>query len=107
MSDGQEKTVLIVEDDEKIATAISVRLKSEGYRVVLAGDGVHGVSFAVKHAPDNPKYRFQLGVHHANHDRFEEAQRAFSETLRLDPRFPKAGEYLEIVEEILREEAAP
>ena len=50
--DRERKKILIVEDDKKISMALTVRLKSEGYEVVTAYDGVQGVSFAVKHEPD-------------------------------------------------------
>ena len=33
------KKILIVEDDEKIALALSVRLKAHGFTVWVAGDG--------------------------------------------------------------------
>jgi CheY-like chemotaxis protein len=46
------KTVLLVEDDAKIAMAFGVRLKSMGYVVVAAADAVAAVSQAKKHKPD-------------------------------------------------------
>ena len=44
--------VLIIEDDRKIALALSVRLKAAGFEVVSAMDGYQGVDFAKKHQPD-------------------------------------------------------
>jgi len=44
--------ILIVEDDRKIATALAVRLKSEGFQIDIATDAISGVSFARKHEPD-------------------------------------------------------
>lgn len=54
MSDleATKKKILIVEDDEKIALALTVRLKSEGFDVLVAQDALQGVSFAVKNLPD-------------------------------------------------------
>ena len=46
------RTILIVEDDEKLAIALAVRLKASGYRVVAAYDALAGVCQAVKHEPD-------------------------------------------------------
>jgi CheY-like chemotaxis protein len=46
------KTVLMVEDDPKIALAFGVRLKSMGYTVVTAGDAVNAVSQVRKCKPD-------------------------------------------------------
>lgn len=46
------KTVLVVEDDETLAAAVSLRLKAEGYRVLEAHDALAGVSVAVKEQPD-------------------------------------------------------
>jgi len=44
--------VLLVEDDENISTALSIRLNSIGYDVVLASDAVVAMSQAVQQAPD-------------------------------------------------------
>ena len=44
--------VLIIEDDQKIALALSVRLKAAGFEVVSAMDAYQGVDFAKKHRPD-------------------------------------------------------
>jgi CheY-like chemotaxis protein len=46
------KTVLMVEDDPKIALAFGVRLKAMGYTVVTAGDAVSAVSQVRKCKPD-------------------------------------------------------
>jgi len=46
------RTILIVEDDEKLAIALAVRLKASGYRVFAAYDALTGVCQAVKHEPD-------------------------------------------------------
>ena len=46
------KKILIVEDDQKIALALAVRLKAHGYEVILAFDAVAGMSLCVKHLPD-------------------------------------------------------
>jgi DNA-binding response OmpR family regulator len=46
------KKILIVEDDRKIALAVAVRLKANGYDAVIAFDAMAGVEMAVKHVPD-------------------------------------------------------
>jgi two-component system response regulator ArlR len=46
------KKILIVEDDENIAKALSIRLKNAGYEVSVAPDALSGVENAVKKAPD-------------------------------------------------------
>jgi two-component system, OmpR family, response regulator AdeR len=46
------KKILIVEDDRNIATALEVRLKSEGYEVAIACDAMIGVNSALKFRPD-------------------------------------------------------
>lgn len=46
------KKILIVEDDKKIALALSIRVKAEGYEVLVAYDAVTGSSLAIKQKPD-------------------------------------------------------
>lgn len=46
------KKILIVEDDQKIALALSVRLKAHGYEVFAAFDALAGLSQSQKHLPD-------------------------------------------------------
>jgi CheY-like chemotaxis protein len=46
------KKILIVEDDQNIAKALSVRLKSARYEVTVAPDAVLGIISAVKTQPD-------------------------------------------------------
>jgi DNA-binding response OmpR family regulator len=46
------KRILIIEDDEKIAYALSVRLSAHGYPTWIARDGVLGLSMAVSNRPD-------------------------------------------------------
>ena len=45
------KKILVVEDDPKISTALSVRLKSVGYEVVTAADGFTGLKMTMTHRP--------------------------------------------------------
>src|SRR5262249_41007708 len=40
------------EDDQKIAFALSVRLKAHGYATWIAGEGITGLKMAVAHRPD-------------------------------------------------------
>lgn len=44
--------ILIVEDDRKIAIALTVRLKAQKYEVLVAGDALWGTSLAIKEQPD-------------------------------------------------------
>ena len=46
------KTILIIEDDARIAAALDVRLKAAGYRVLIAADGHHGILAAASQNPD-------------------------------------------------------
>jgi DNA-binding response OmpR family regulator len=51
-SNSQSKQILIIEDDQKIAFALAVRLKSSGYKTSTAYDALSGVSAAIKNPPD-------------------------------------------------------
>ena len=46
------KKILVVEDDRKIALAVAVRLKANGYEVIMAFDAAAGLEMALKHVPD-------------------------------------------------------
>jgi DNA-binding response OmpR family regulator len=46
------KKILIVEDDQNIAKALAIRLRSAGYEVIVAPDAMIGVATAVKFQPD-------------------------------------------------------
>lgn len=46
------KTVLVVEDDKKIAKTLEIRLRSMGYLPLMAYDAVMGIQSAVKDKPD-------------------------------------------------------
>jgi DNA-binding response OmpR family regulator len=46
------KRVLIIEDDQKVALALALRLKSAGYDTNVAYDALTGVSSAVRFLPD-------------------------------------------------------
>src|SRR5688572_4000255 len=46
------KTVLVVEDDARIATALKVRLEAAGYSVVTAADGRAAVVSVMTRKPD-------------------------------------------------------
>ncbi len=46
------KKILVVEDDPDIARALSIRLKSAGYEVIMAFDAVMGTTAAVQRRPD-------------------------------------------------------
>ncbi len=46
------KNILIIEDDPKLALALTVRLKSAGYEATAANDAVSGLNAVVKNPPD-------------------------------------------------------
>jgi DNA-binding response OmpR family regulator len=46
------KKILIIEDDQPIALALSVRLKAHGYTTWIAGDGIMAMTMAVRNKPD-------------------------------------------------------
>jgi DNA-binding response OmpR family regulator len=46
------KKILIIEDDQKIALGLCVRLKAHGYATWVAEDGVRGVGTALRVKPD-------------------------------------------------------
>jgi DNA-binding response OmpR family regulator len=47
-----ERRILVVEDDRTIAEAVAVRLRAEGFRVDLAGDGPSAVAAVARTRPD-------------------------------------------------------
>ena len=47
-----KKKILVIEDDPEMRLALQIRLKANNYEVLLAVDGVSGVSEARKHMPD-------------------------------------------------------
>jgi len=46
------KSILIIEDNRKIALALTLRIKSAGYETTTAYDGLTGLDAAVKNPPD-------------------------------------------------------
>jgi two-component system response regulator FixJ len=46
------KRILIVEDDNRIATALEIRLKAAGHEVLKAVNGFDGLKHAVMNLPD-------------------------------------------------------
>jgi DNA-binding response OmpR family regulator len=47
-----KKTVLLVDDDPEIVTALTTVLEKRGYRVLAAADGNTGLAAAERHQPD-------------------------------------------------------
>jgi DNA-binding response OmpR family regulator len=45
------RTILVVEDDAKIAAALRIRLEAAGYAVFTAGDGFSGLKMTLAHRP--------------------------------------------------------
>ena len=54
MVDGskEEKTILVVEDEENIRTLLAMRLKVSHFRVLTAGDGDQGLAVIREKKPD-------------------------------------------------------
>lgn len=46
------KTILVVEDDPDISTALRIRLRAAGYEVLQAHDGLQGLLSCVNRRPD-------------------------------------------------------
>lgn len=46
-----ETTIVVVEDEELIAAAVAARLRAEGFRVEVAGNGPDGVELCRRHEP--------------------------------------------------------
>jgi DNA-binding response OmpR family regulator len=46
------KTILIIDDDTKSTAALTIRLRSAGYQVLSATDGLSGLKTAIQHRPD-------------------------------------------------------
>jgi DNA-binding response OmpR family regulator len=47
-----DQTVLVVDDEEAIAEAVRARLQSEGFRVLVAGDGPQAIELHRQEHPD-------------------------------------------------------
>jgi DNA-binding response OmpR family regulator len=47
-----DQTILVVDDEEAIAEAVRKRLESEGFRVVVAGEGPEAIRLHAEHHPD-------------------------------------------------------
>jgi CheY-like chemotaxis protein len=44
--------ILVAEDDAALRNSLRIRLSSEGYEVLCAGDGYYAVAMIVQHLPD-------------------------------------------------------
>lgn len=51
-SEGSNRSILIVDDDQNHVTLMSRRLEAAGYRTLIAGDGLDGYNQAVHRRPD-------------------------------------------------------
>jgi DNA-binding response OmpR family regulator len=49
---SKPRKILIVEDDEKVAKALALRMKAAGFETSIASDGLSGIRSAVKTKPD-------------------------------------------------------
>ena len=47
-----ERVVVVIEDEETIASAVAARLRAEGFRVEVASDGPSGVALVARAKPD-------------------------------------------------------
>ena len=52
LSEVRQRTVVVIEDEASIASAVAARLRSEGFRVAIAGDGPAGVDLCAELRPD-------------------------------------------------------
>jgi DNA-binding response OmpR family regulator len=52
MEPVSRQTVLVVDDEEAIAEAVRARLESEGYQVLVAGDGPEAIRVCAESEPD-------------------------------------------------------
>ena len=52
MEPVQTATIVIVEDEVAIADVLAARLRTEGFAVEVAGDGLRGVELCARVAPD-------------------------------------------------------
>jgi DNA-binding response OmpR family regulator len=52
MGSVTEQTILVVDDEEAIAEAVRARLQSEGFQVVVAGDGPEAIGLCEQVHPD-------------------------------------------------------
>src|SRR4029077_6138087 len=50
--EGGAKRILIVEDDQKVALALAVRMKAAGFDTMIANDAFSGVRSAMTSQPD-------------------------------------------------------
>jgi DNA-binding response OmpR family regulator len=48
----ESRTIVVVEDDERIAAAVAARLRAEGFRVETAATGPDGVELCRRVAPE-------------------------------------------------------
>jgi len=48
----RQSTIVVVEDEERIAGAVAARLRAEGFRVEVAGTGPDGVALVARTTPD-------------------------------------------------------
>ncbi len=49
---SEKATIVLAEDDPALVKALTLRLESEGYRVLVAKDGYCALAHAVEHKPD-------------------------------------------------------
>ena len=47
-----KKKILIIDDDTKLSTALSIRLRNAGYEVLAAADAPEGMNVALESRPD-------------------------------------------------------
>jgi len=49
--ESDNAVILIVEDDDLLSTMYKTKFESEGFKVIVAGDGLAGFEMAKKHLP--------------------------------------------------------
>ena len=60
--------ILIVEDDKDIREGVGIYLKSQGYQVFMAADGVEGLEILEKEAGYCRHHDAQNGWNHHDHE---------------------------------------
>ncbi|HET7673175.1 MAG TPA: response regulator [Candidatus Saccharimonadales bacterium] len=52
MSDASQKTILLVEDDDRLASVYETRLQAEGFKTKRVGNGEDALAMALQVKPD-------------------------------------------------------
>ena len=72
MEPVRNKKILIIDDDEDVRQALSIKLKTQGYSILEAADGNSGLQILTAELPDI----VMVDVHMPGMDGFEFCERA-------------------------------